>query len=349
MSKLLILSEARKKVLAEGKVLIICGPTATGKTSLAIKLAKKFKAELISADSRQVYQGMDIGTGKDLPVISKFQMPNSKFKKLNLGYYLFNGIPVWLLDVVKPNQDFSVSQYYCLAWQAIREIWKKDKLPILVGGTGFYIKAVVDGLATKDIPPNPKIRQEMKDWSAGQLYQYLENFDPLKAASLNKSDRYNPRRLIRAIEIVAWKKENPGWQPKKHKTPSVLFIGLKTKYKKLYQRIDERVARRIRMRAEREVRDLVKKGYSWDLPAMNSIGYIQWKPFFEKKTTKKKVVKRWQFAEHAYARRQMTWFRKALRQAQSENKRVYWFDIGQKRWQDRIVKLVGEWLTNQNA
>jgi len=302
-----------------GKLLVVCGPTATGKTSLAVKLAKEFNGELISADSRQVYQGMDVGTGKDHP----------------------KGIKIHLIDVVKPNQEFSVSQYYRLAWQMIRKIWKKGKLPILVGGTGFYIKAVVDGIATKDIPPSPKIRQGMKEWTASQLCQYLENLDPIKAASLNQSDRQNPRRLIRAIEIADWKKENPGWQPEKHKKPPVLFFGLKAKYKELYQKIDERVAQRVKIEAEKEVRDLVKRGYSWNLPAMNSMGYIQWKPYFEKKTTKKEVVKRWQFAEHAYARRQMTWFKK--------DKRINWFDISEKRWQDRIVKLVKQWLAEKNA
>lgn len=301
------------------ELLVICGPTATGKTGLAVKLAKKFNGELISADSRQVYQGMNIGTGKDHP----------------------KGIKIHLIDVLKPNQEFSVSQYYRLAWQVIRKIWKKGKLPILVGGTGFYIKAVVDGIATKDIPPNPKIRQDMKDWTVEQLYQYLENFDPLKVASLNKSDRNNPRRLIRAIEITAFRKENPGWQPKEHKKPLVFFVGLKVDYKGLYKRIDKRVIQRVKMGAEKEVRGLIKKGYSWDLPAMNSMGYIQWKPFLEGKMSREEVIKRWQFAEHAYARRQMTWFRK--------DKRINWFDISQKRWQDRIVKLTRGWLGKENA
>ncbi len=319
MSKLLFLSGARNKVLAEGKVLIICGPTATGKTGLGVKLAKEFNGELISADSRQVYQGMDIGTGKDHP----------KNVKINL------------IDVVKPDQEFSVSQYYHLVWKAMKKIWQKGKLPILVGGTGFYIKAVVDGLATKDIPPNPKVRQGMKEWPVNQLHQYLEKLDPIKAASLNKSDRANPRRLIRAIEIAIWKKENSAWQPEKHKTPSVLFIGLKTKYKQLYQKIDERVAQRIKMGAEKEARGLIKKGYSWDLPAMSSMGYIQWKPFFEGKATLKEIIERWQFDEHGYARRQMTWFKK--------DKRVHWFDINQKKWQDKITRLIGEWLAKENA
>lgn len=301
------------------KLLVICGPTATGKTGLAVKLAKKFNGGLISADSRQVYEGMDIGTGKDHP----------------------KGIKLHLIDVIKPNQEFSVSQYYRLAWKAVREIWKKGKLPILVGGTGFYIKAVVDGITTKDIPPNPKIRQGMKNWTANQLYRYLENLDSLRAASLNKSDRNNPRRLIRAIEIAAFKKESPSWEPEKHKKPSVLFLGLRADYKQLYQKIDKRVIQRVKMGAEKEARDLLKKGYSWDLPAMNSMGYVQWKPFFEGKKSQEEIIQRWKYDEHAYARRQMTWFKK--------DKRINWFDINQKRWQDRVVKLIDKWLEKSNV
>ncbi|OGV88612.1 tRNA (adenosine(37)-N6)-dimethylallyltransferase MiaA [Microgenomates group bacterium RBG_19FT_COMBO_39_10] len=301
------------------KLLIICGLTATGKTALAVRLSRKFKVELISADSRQIYQGLDIGTGKDHP----------------------KAIKIHLINIIKPNQEFSVSQYYRLVWQAIKKIWKKNKLPILVGGTGFYIKAVIDGLATKDIPPSPRIREGMKDWSSQKLYQYLEELDPIKTASLNQSDRRNPRRLIRAIEIVAWKKENPEWQPKKHQQPSVLFIGLKTDYQKIYQRIDKRVEERIKKGAEKEVKKLIDQGYSWDLPAMNAMGYLQWKPFFEGKVDRETVIECWQMAEHAFARRQMTWFKK--------DKRIDWFDINQKGWENRVEDLVKKWYSKSDA
>ncbi|TSC54145.1 MAG: tRNA isopentenyltransferase MiaA, partial [Microgenomates group bacterium LiPW_16] len=120
---------------------------------LGIRLAKKLNGEIVSADSRQVYIGMDIGTGKDLPVNSKLKTQNSK-----LGYYLIDGIPVWMVDVITPAQEFSVAQYVDLARKAIEDIWNRKKLPIMVGGTGFYIKAIVDGIETMGVPPDWELR-----------------------------------------------------------------------------------------------------------------------------------------------------------------------------------------------
>lgn len=301
------------------KILVICGPTATGKTELAVRLAKKFGGELISADSRQVYRGMDIITGKDQP----------------------QGIKVHLIDVVKPDQDFSVAHYTRLAWQVIKKAWQVARLPIIVGGTGFYIKAVINGVETVGIPPNEKVRQGMKGWSVKELLDYLANLDPAKTAAMNKSDRNNPRRLMRAIEIALWKKENPISKKKKPATFSVLFIGLKADYKTLYQRIDRRVVKRIAAGAEQEIRRLLKKGYAWENSALGvTTGYREWQSYFEGEASKQKVIKKWQFAEHGYARRQMTWFKK--------NKRINWFDISSKNWQNEVKELVGSWYDAKN-
>ena len=301
---------------------MIGGPTATGKTELAVRLAKQFRGELISADSRQVYQGMDIITGKD-------HSPGTK---------------IHLIDVVRPDEDFSVAYYTRLAWQVIKKAWKEGKLPIIVGGTGFYIKAVIDGIGTVEIPPNEKVRQGMKAWSAKELMDYLANLNSAKAAALNKSDRNNPRRLMRAIEIALWQKENfhqPADQKEKQPPFSVLFIGLKADYKTLYQRIDQRVAKRLKIGAEQEIRNMLKEGYSWENSALGvTTGYREWQPYFENSKLKEEVIKKWQFAEHGYARRQMTWFKK--------DKRVSWFDITGKKWQDEIEELVENWYDAKN-
>jgi len=320
------------------KLLVICGPTAAGKTSLAIRLAKKFSSkgrpasgwngELISADSRQVYQGMDIGTGKDHP----------------------KTIKIHLIDVVKPNEEFSVAHYYRLAWKEIRRIWKKGKsrpkvedprrkasgLPILVGGTGFYIRAVVDGIETSGIPRNLEARAKAKDWSKEKLFAYLTKLDPEKAASMNWSDKNNPRRLIRAIEVAIFRRENPSWQPPKHQKPDSLFIGLTASYKTLYQRIDERVEKRLKQRVEKEIKGLLDKGYTWEASALGgTMGYQEWQPFFEGKKSKKEVIQRWKFNEHGYARRQMVWFKK--------NKRINWLEITKPGLEKKVVKLVKKW------
>ena len=162
------------------KLVVIVGPNASGKSDLAVKLAKKFNGEVVSADSRQVYKGMDIGTGK----ITKEEM---------------QGIPHYLLDVASPKRRFSVAQYQKKAIEAIKKIQKKGKLPILCGGTGFYVQAVVDGLVFPKVKPDWKLRKKLEQKSAKGLYEYLKKLDPERAKTIEKD---NKRRLIRAIEIV---------------------------------------------------------------------------------------------------------------------------------------------------
>ena len=139
------------------KLLIICGPTATGKSALAVKLAKKYDGEIVSADSRQVYRNLSIGTGKDLPKTAKFKFNNNMVG----GSYEFGGINLWGLDLVDPNQEFNVTQYVRFAKAVINNLWYRNKLPILTGGTGFYIKAVINGIATAGIPNNKKLRHSL--------------------------------------------------------------------------------------------------------------------------------------------------------------------------------------------
>lgn len=293
------------------KLLIICGPTATGKTTLAARLAKRFDAELVSADSRQVYQGMDIGTGKDQP----------------------HGAKIHLLDVAKPDEKFNISQYVVLASGVIKKIWQKGKLPILVGGTGFYIKALVDGIETMGVPPDWSLREELEKYSISRLQARLKEIGPEKWQKMNQSDRSNPRRLIRAIEVAQTK---PMAVKERLKIDKVLFIGLKAPYKILYQRIDQRVKTRIKQGVVEEIKQLLAAGYSWPSSVLGeTIGYYQFQPYFEDQAGLAGVIQRWQFDEHAYARRQLTWFKK--------DKRTKWFDITQPDFEKKVVKLVRGW------
>ena len=319
------------------KLLVICGPTATGKTALGVKLAKKFNGEIISADSRQVYKYMDIGTGKDLPL----------------------PVPVWGLDLVRPNQEFSVSHWVKFAHKVIQNIWTRKKLPIIVGGTGFWIKALIDGVDSVGIPPDWKLRKKLSHCSITSLLHCLEKLDPERMRRMNKSDRNNSRRLIRAIEIALQVKSeklkvlSKGWSSSgrksyssKLKVDKLLTIGLKTNNKTLYQRIDKRVDKRIKQGAQKEVRTLIKKGYFWNLPAMSAIGYKEWQGFLEDSVSLDKVIQRWKYNEHAYARRQMTWFRKPIRQAFGK---IHWFDIENADWKNDIVKLAKSWYYCNNG
>lgn len=320
------------------KLLIICGPTASGKTRLAFHLAKKFNGELVSADSRQLYRGMDVGTGKDLPKNSKTQkLKNSKLP----GHYLIDGVRVWGYDLAASTQSFSVAQYINLARKIIKNIWERRKLPILVGGTGLYIKGVVDGIHTATIPRNEKLRKILEGKSKDELFEILAGVDPVKAASLNASDRKNPRRLVRAIEIARWKlevgsekldDEVRGWKSIKMQT---LFIGLTAPKKILDKRIEERTEERVKRGLLEEIRSLLSKGLNWDDQSMQTLGYRQWNPYLLGKVSKEEAVQKWITSEKNYAKRQMTWFKR--------DKRIKWFDVSKPSWKSDVENSVLRW------
>ena len=203
------------------KVLIICGPTATGKTKFALELAKKFNGELVSADSRQVYIGNDLETGKDF--------------HLNTDH-----IKIWLLDILQQGEEFSVSAWRHLAQEAIKDILSQGKLPIVVGGSGLYIKSLVQDLPDIDVPFDKKLRKKWENKSAKELFDYLKSINSAKASSMNDSDAKNPRRLIRAIEICSFK-HTVNYQPTNYE---LLLIGLTSSKENLTTRIKKRVADR---------------------------------------------------------------------------------------------------------
>ncbi|CAN5357731.1 tRNA (adenosine(37)-N6)-dimethylallyltransferase MiaA [soil metagenome] len=279
------------------KLLIICGPTATGKTKLALALAKKFNGELISADSRQVYKYMDIGTGKDVKGI--------------LGY-----------DLVRPDQEFSVSQYVQFANKTIQEIYERGHLPILVGGTGFYIKAVVDGIATADIFPDKVMRANLQNKTAEELFKILKNIDFVKATNMNDSDNKNPRRLIRAIEVADNQDENVKEKNNKY---DALFIGLNTDKETLKKLINKRVDERIQKGFEREINFLKDKNY-WNGAPRFTLGYKDWPD-----------IDKWKLEEFKYAKRQITWFKKEIR--------INWFDLNSEK---EVENLTQKWYSQTN-
>lgn len=317
------------------KLLVICGQTATGKTSLALELAEKLNGELVSADSRQVYKSMDIGTGKDIPKDFKFRVTDLRIKDYEIGFYTDKNVRLWGYDLVGPDQDFNVSDYAIIARKIIRNIWRRKNLPILVGGTGLYIKAVIDGMDTMGFERNEELRNILKDKSCEELLSVLGKLDLLKVKSLNESDRKNPRRLIRAIEIAQSRKLDESVGKKNKLQADTLFIGMKAPKNELVKKIRKRVKKRFERGFLEEVELLLKKGVKWSYSSMSSTGYRQTESYILGKKTLKNVLNDWVTAEVQYAKRQLTWFKK--------EKRITWFDVSDKKYRVNVENIVRRW------
>ncbi|MDD5415605.1 MAG: tRNA (adenosine(37)-N6)-dimethylallyltransferase MiaA [Candidatus Daviesbacteria bacterium] len=321
-------------VLKKMKLLIILGPTSTGKTDLALKLAKKFNGEVIACDSRQVYVGLDIGTGK-LPG-GKWKMENGKWKK-GKGFWEINGIKIWMYDVIDPKRQYTVYDFVKDANQVIDGIIARGKLPIIVGGTGLYLKAVLSGLPNLAIPVNRKLRKELEKLSLKKLQEKLQKISPKKWGRMNNSDRQNPRRLIRAVEIASTDfTSEESLRATIRGDFNTLKIGLTAPRQVLYQRIDERVVSRIYQGMIEEVKQLYESGLSFKRMRQLGLEYGILANYLEGKiTNEEELVKILQGEIHGFARRQITWFKK--------EKNVLWFDIMDQNFPGEVEKIVNRW------
>lgn len=288
------------------KIIVILGPTASGKSGWAVRLAKKFNGEIISADSRQVYKGMDIGTGKITPDTknsSNFSTGRAKKKYT----FTHKGIPHYCIDVASPKKRFTVAQYKNLAEVSIKRIFKKNKLPILCGGTGFYIQTVIDDIAIPEVPPDWKLRKKLAQKTTKDLYRILKKFDPKRAKTIDKN---NPRRLIRAIEIVM-KTKKPVPVLKKNSPPySVLIIGIKKPFQALKKLINKRLLKRLGQGMVAEVKKMKKSGVSWQRLDEFGLEYRWITKYLQKKISYEEMVEKLQKDIEHFAKRQMTWFKR---------------------------------------
>ncbi len=296
------------------KLLIIVGPTASGKTKLALKFAKKFNGELISGDSRQIYKEMDIGTGKDLPKNSTYE--NRIINKKRTKVYKNNNVLIWGLDLIDPDQDFSVSQWLKFTKAVINNIWKRQKLPIVVGGTGFWIKTLLKGIEWGNIKPNPKLRKILEKLSVSELQDELKKYSKEFQKKLSLSDWKNPRRLIRRIEIADFFKDHRRQVSIEgiEKDTKPFVICLEVNKNDLRRKIKQRIKKRLKQGLLKEIKDLLKKGYNFDDPGLNTLGYKEFREFFETGVKNKKlllqVINQWEKDEIDYSRRQEVWLKK---------------------------------------
>jgi len=268
------------------KLIVIVGPTASGKSELALKLAKKFGGEIISADSRQVYKGLDIGTAK----------PTKKERR---------DTPHHLLDVVSPKKRYTVVQYQRTARKAIEDIQKRGSLPMLVGGSPQYVYAVVEGWMIPEIPPNLKLRKELEKLGIKELYKRLKRLDPRRAKTIESK---NKRRLIRALEIVL-STGKPVPKLKKELLPYfVLFLGVSQSSKELKRRIKKRFISMLKQGFLSEVKALRKQGLSWKRIENFGLEYREGVQYLQGKISKQEMTEKSIKATEDFARRQMVWF-----------------------------------------
>ncbi len=278
------------------KVVVILGPTAVGKSDFAVEYARKHNGEVISADSRQVYKELNIGTGK----ITRKEM---------------RGVPHYLLDIADPRKSYSVVKFVEDAEKAIADIHTRGKLPVICGGTGFYIQALVDGIILPNVPPDEKLRKKLARISPAQLIALLKKLDPER---LRKLDPRNIRRIIRAIEIATTLGKVPKLKKSsgKYAKYAPTFIGLRMAPDILKERIKVRLDKRLAAGMVKEAKRLHAEGLSWK--RMNSLGleYRYLALYLQNKMTLEEMREKLATEIWHYARRQMTWFRK--------DKRIRW-------------------------
>lgn len=284
------------------KLIVVLGPTASGKTNWGLELAKRYDGEIISADSRQIYQKMTIGTAK---VRGEW-----RWNGLRRTYFV-EDIPHHLIDFLNPGKSFSAAEFRDKALKYTKMAHKSGRVPIVLGGTGLYISSLVDNFVIPRVAANPKLRQGLEEKTNEELLQFLEKLDPEGAVVI---DRKNKRRLIRALEVCILSGEPFSGQKKKGvQLFDILQIGIATPQPVLHERIEKRIDEMISSGLVTEIENLVKQSYGWNLPSMNGIGYRQFKDYFTGKTTLEETIELLKRDTKHYARRQMTWFRRDSR------------------------------------
>lgn len=310
------------QLFAQQPVVVIIGPTAVGKTANAIHIAQKIETEIINVDSRQIYQEMDIGTAKPTPN-----------EQAQVRHHL--------IDVVPPDVGYNISDFRTDATRLIAELHQQKKLPMLVGGTGLWLTALLEGWTIPEIPPNPELRAELEAYAEAHgwqgLLERLREHDPLHAEQV---DPKNLRRVIRALEVCIETGQPYSDFRKKDPPPyTILELGLTLEREALYERADTRVTKMMEAGLIAEVEQLINQGYAWHLPSMTSLGYLQIGKYLRDELSLDEALAEFRFATHHFIRRQYTWFRK-------HNKNAHWFESDDTSG-DTMYQMIIKWLLTQ--
>lgn len=311
------------------KLVVICGPTAAGKTNLALQLAQRTDGSIVSVDSRQMYTGLDIGAGKDIPL--DFLLKNSE---IGLPYYSNGTIDLYGYDLFEPTALRSPSQLETKLFPVMHFLEAKDTLPLLVSGSGNYLRAFLFPPETATIVPDSKLRHELTTKTINELQEILLSVDASRLGHMNHSDQHNPRRLMRAIEVAKMRHHAPHRQlpPREF---DILWIGLSVPKETLKHNITQRVHQRLKQGVIDETRQLLKAFPACRLVLETTLGYQQILEFLSGNLSRQELVKQWALKEYQYAKRQITWFK--------NNLLIHWFSVQESGIDTDIMNLVQSW------
>jgi tRNA dimethylallyltransferase len=333
------MKEAKKAKNDSLKILVICGLTASGKTSLALKVAKKLKnTTIISVDSRQSYQALPVLTGQDIPPgFTRHQDKETKYKGTPAVYFKKDSIRIWGVDQVSTTELLEVSSFTNFIWEIIKKESSKNQKIIIVGGSGLYLKAITKPLLDIHSGFNHQLRQKLSTQSVALLQKNLKKINPSRFKDMNRSDRLNPRRLIRAIEIS----KNPSQKPVPYladqKKAVFHWVGLKPDLKTLEEKIKKRVITRLSKGVLDEVKTLVSRKSSLPPSLSSVLGLSPLLKYLDQKISKVDLIGLWVKADLKFAKRQLTWF--------SKESSIIWYD--QINSQSKLVNNLSSWLADK--
>ncbi|MCR4279088.1 MAG: tRNA (adenosine(37)-N6)-dimethylallyltransferase MiaA [bacterium] len=307
------------------RIVCVVGPTSSGKTSLSIRLAKHFNGEVVNADARQCYRDFTIGTGT----------PKGERKVFHgRKAYMVDDVPHYLIDFLDPTHVLTAPEWRDMALRAVRGITKRNHLPLIVGGTGLYVKALVDNYAFPNVSPNSEFRKAFQNKPLSELVALLKKLDPVASEIV---DLKNPRRVIRALEVVTFTGKTFSERRRVGKPVVEAFqVGMMLSREELFSRIDTEVEEMVERGWIDEIREIQRKNIPLDAPAMTSIGYRELLAYIQGERTLEKAIATCKTAVHHYAKRQETWYKR--------DPRIHWAHT-----EDEAFGMVEGWLNDSNA